>query len=109
MSKRVRPPRNEPLARTFANWLILEPQALRHAADLTMKTRTQEEKRRNEAQLTWRRMFGTLATQSKTSTSKNSMKQRLTQVSPLQLGIVLGALYGILSLLVVPFLLLAAI
>jgi hypothetical protein len=37
------------------------------------------------------------------------MKKRLTHVAPLQLGIVLGALYGIVSLIFVPFILLAAL
>jgi hypothetical protein len=37
------------------------------------------------------------------------MKKRLTHVSPLQLGIVLGVLYGIIALIVVPFFLLAAL
>lgn len=36
------------------------------------------------------------------------MKKRLTHISPLQLGIVLGILYGIVSLIIVPFLFLAA-
>jgi hypothetical protein len=40
---------------------------------------------------------------------KATMKKRLTYVSPLQLGIVLGALYGVISLLIVPFLILAAL
>ncbi|MGA2030152.1 MAG: hypothetical protein ABSG87_08785 [Verrucomicrobiota bacterium] len=37
------------------------------------------------------------------------MKKRLTYVSPLQLGIVLGVLYGIIALIFVPFLLLATL
>ena len=37
------------------------------------------------------------------------MKKRLTNVSPLQLGIVLGVLYGIISLILVPFFLLGAL
>jgi hypothetical protein len=37
------------------------------------------------------------------------MKKRLTYVSPLQLGIVLGVLYGAISLIIVPFLLLGAV
>lgn len=36
------------------------------------------------------------------------MKKRLTHVSPLQLGIVLALLYGIVSLIFVPFLVLGA-
>jgi len=37
------------------------------------------------------------------------MKKRLTYVSPLQLGIVLGVLYGVISLLIVPIFILAAL
>ncbi len=37
------------------------------------------------------------------------MKKRLTYVSPLQLGIVLAVLYGVISLIIVPFLILGAI
>jgi hypothetical protein len=37
------------------------------------------------------------------------MKKRLASISPLQLGIVLGVLYGAISLIIVPFLLLGAI
>lgn len=37
------------------------------------------------------------------------MKKQLTYITPLRAGIVLGALYGILSLLVVPFVLLAVL
>ena len=37
------------------------------------------------------------------------MKKQLTYITPLRAGIVLGVLYGILSLLVVPFVLLAAV
>jgi hypothetical protein len=37
------------------------------------------------------------------------MKKQLTYITPLRAGIVLGVLYGILSLLVVPFVLLAAL
>ena len=37
------------------------------------------------------------------------MKRRLTNVSPLKLGITLAVVCGVLSLLVVPFLLLASI
>ncbi|HUA66817.1 MAG TPA: hypothetical protein VME24_13290 [Alphaproteobacteria bacterium] len=36
------------------------------------------------------------------------MKKRITYVSPLQLGIVLALLYGLISLILVPFLLLGA-
>jgi hypothetical protein len=36
------------------------------------------------------------------------MKKRLTYISPLQLGIVLALVYGIISLIAVPFLLLGA-
>src|ERR1039457_1804519 len=36
------------------------------------------------------------------------MKKQLTYITPLRAGIVLGVLYGFLSLLVVPFVLLAA-
>jgi hypothetical protein len=38
-----------------------------------------------------------------------TMKKRLTYVSPLQLGIVLGVLYGVISLIIVPFFILGAI
>jgi hypothetical protein len=37
------------------------------------------------------------------------MKKQLTYIAPLRAGIVLGVLYGILSLIVVPFVLLAAV
>ena len=37
------------------------------------------------------------------------MKKQLTYIAPLRAGIVLGVLYGIVSLIIVPFLLLAAI
>jgi len=37
------------------------------------------------------------------------MKKQLAYVAPLRAGIVLGILYGILSLIIVPFLLIAAI
>ena len=37
------------------------------------------------------------------------MKKRLTRIAPLQTGIVLATLYGILSLIAVPFLLLAGL
>jgi hypothetical protein len=37
------------------------------------------------------------------------MKKRLTNVSPVKLGITLAVVYGILSLLVVPFLLFASL
>jgi hypothetical protein len=37
------------------------------------------------------------------------MKKRLSYVSPVQLGIVLALLYGVISLILVPFLLLGAI
>jgi hypothetical protein len=37
------------------------------------------------------------------------MKKRLTHVASLQLGIVPGALYGLVSLIVVPFIVIAAI
>jgi hypothetical protein len=37
------------------------------------------------------------------------MKKRLTHIAPLQLGITLGILYGVISLVIVPFFLLAAI
>lgn len=37
------------------------------------------------------------------------MKKQLTYITPLRAGIVLGVLYGILSLIVVPFVLLAAV
>jgi hypothetical protein len=37
------------------------------------------------------------------------MKKQLTHVSPLRAGIVLGILYGILGLIVVPFFFLAAV
>ena len=37
------------------------------------------------------------------------MKKRLAYVSPLQLGIVLGVLYGIIALIFVPFILIAAL
>ena len=37
------------------------------------------------------------------------MKKRLTYVAPLQLGIVHAVLYGIISLILVPFLLIAAL
>jgi hypothetical protein len=37
------------------------------------------------------------------------MKKRLTYVSPLQQGIVVGVLYAILSLIAVPFLLIASL
>lgn len=37
------------------------------------------------------------------------MKKRLTYISPLQLGIVLAVLYGIVSLIAVPFLLLGTL
>lgn len=37
------------------------------------------------------------------------MKKRLTYVSPLQLGIVSGILYGLISLIVVPFFILASL
>jgi len=36
------------------------------------------------------------------------MKKQLTYITPLRAGVVLGVLYGIVSLLVVPFVLLAA-
>ena len=32
------------------------------------------------------------------------MKKRITNISPLQFGIVMGILYGIISLIIVPFL-----
>jgi uncharacterized oligopeptide transporter (OPT) family protein len=37
------------------------------------------------------------------------MKKRLTNVSPLQLGIVLGVVYGIISLIFVPFFIIGAL
>jgi hypothetical protein len=37
------------------------------------------------------------------------MKKQLTHISPLRAGIVLGALYGLLGLIFVPFFLLAAV
>jgi hypothetical protein len=37
------------------------------------------------------------------------MRKRLTYISPLQLGIVLALVYGVISLILVPFLLLGAI
>jgi hypothetical protein len=37
------------------------------------------------------------------------MRKQLTRIVPLKAGIVLGVLYGILSLLVAPFILLAAV
>ncbi len=37
------------------------------------------------------------------------MKKQLTRIAPLRAGIVLGVLYGILSLIIVPFFLLFAI
>lgn len=37
------------------------------------------------------------------------MKKQLTYITPLKAGIVLGTLYGILSLIVMPFFLLAAL
>jgi hypothetical protein len=37
------------------------------------------------------------------------MKKRLTYVSPLQQGIVLGVLYALISLILVPFFLIAAL
>lgn len=37
------------------------------------------------------------------------MKKRLTYVSPLQQGIVMGALYGIISLIAVPFLIIVTL
>ena len=37
------------------------------------------------------------------------MKKRLTNVNPLKLGIVLGVLYGVISLIIVPFFILAAL
>ena len=37
------------------------------------------------------------------------MKKQLTYIAPLRTGIVLGILYGILSLVIVPFFLLAAV
>ncbi len=46
--------------------------------------------------------------ENKPQTNK-TMKKRLTYVSPLQLGIVLAVLYGIIALILVPFLLLGAI
>jgi hypothetical protein len=38
-----------------------------------------------------------------------TMKKRLTYLSPLQLGIVLAVLYGIIALILVPFVLLATL
>jgi len=37
------------------------------------------------------------------------MKKRLTRIAPLRAGIVLGIMYGILGLIVAPFLLIAAL
>ena len=37
------------------------------------------------------------------------MKKQLTHITPLRAGIVLGVLYGILSLIIVPFFLLAVV
>jgi hypothetical protein len=37
------------------------------------------------------------------------MKKRLTYVSPVQLGIVLALIYGVISLVAVPFLILGAV
>jgi hypothetical protein len=37
------------------------------------------------------------------------MKKQLTRIAPLRAGIVLGVLYGILSLIIAPFILLAAV
>jgi hypothetical protein len=37
------------------------------------------------------------------------MKKRISRVSPLQQGIVLGVLYGLLSLIAVPFIIIASI
>jgi hypothetical protein len=37
------------------------------------------------------------------------MRKRLTYISPLQLGIVLALVYGVISLIVVPFLLLGTL
>ena len=42
-------------------------------------------------------------------TQHNKMKKQLTHIAPLRAGIVLGILYGILSLIIVPFILLAAV
>jgi len=39
----------------------------------------------------------------------HSMKKQLTHIAPLRAGIVLGILYGIMSLIIVPFFLLAAV
>jgi hypothetical protein len=40
---------------------------------------------------------------------QQKMKKQLTYISPLRAGIVLGVLYGILSLIFVPFILVAAL
>ena len=37
------------------------------------------------------------------------MKKRLTHIDPLKLGIVLGVLYGVISLLIVPFFILGVL
>ena len=37
------------------------------------------------------------------------MKKQLTRIAPLRAGIVLGVLYGILSLIIAPFILIAAV
>ncbi len=37
------------------------------------------------------------------------MKKRITHISPLQQGIVCGVLYGLISLIAVPFIILAAL
>jgi hypothetical protein len=49
------------------------------------------------------------AAQSVNPTQPTTMKKRLTHIAPLQLGIVLGILYGIVSLILVPFFALAAL